>query len=567
METLEKYYVADLVADIGSLPSVAARIVSLTAEADCDLAELARVISTDTVLSMRFLSVANTAVFSRGQEIRDLQTALARLGLRRVRNLALFMGLHDMTPAEEADGPLSSRDFWKHSLATASSARALARLRNLATPDDAWLTGLLHGIGVLSLGQKAPVPFHAAVAEARERRVSLATAEMTHLDFHHGELGGRLLARWGLPPVFAEAVEFLPEDYAPEEVSPAAHTLIGLARDAILLVRATGYGESGEGTPVPALDAALSEALGLDDRTLTELAAIVDQEVSEMADLAGIDRTRDTFQAALDTVRDQAARLGLEGIDEGLARERLEHELALARQIQQNLIPRSAPHLSGCHLAALNRPSLQTSGDFYDFIPFADGRLALVIADVSGKGISAALLGATVQATLRALAQVSADPGHLLAQANNALFTSSDPEHFATLFLAVIDADGAGFHYASAAHDPPLLRTAIGRITWLPPAGTPLGLFPDVTYPVTRVPLSPGDLLVAYTDGLTEAQAPDGGQFGRDGLAGAVADLADSPPDDLLPELQDAVLAHAHPATGDPVLADDLTLVVLGRKS
>ena len=148
METNTKYFVTDLVNEVGTLPSLAAQIVGLTSSPDCDLGALSRLILSDNVLAMRFLALSNSAAFAQGQEVRNLRGALVRLGIRRVRNVALLMGMHDMTPASDQDVGLDMNDFWRHCLAVASCAQGLAWQKGLASHEDAWLVGILHGLGL-----------------------------------------------------------------------------------------------------------------------------------------------------------------------------------------------------------------------------------------------------------------------------------------------------------------------------------------------------------------------------------------------------------------------------------
>ena len=169
-----QYFVTDLVKEVGSLPSVAAQIVSLVTSADCDMKTLTRVINSDAVMTMRFLSLANSAAHSGGREIKGLRDALVLLGLRRVRNVALCMAMHDMVPAKSSDDCFDMTGFWKHNLATASCAQELALKLGKSSPDNAWLAGILHGLGIAALHQKTGADFHTAVKLATEQKITLA---------------------------------------------------------------------------------------------------------------------------------------------------------------------------------------------------------------------------------------------------------------------------------------------------------------------------------------------------------------------------------------------------------
>jgi HD-like signal output (HDOD) protein len=413
METApSRTFVADLVSRVGSLPSVAAQVVSLASDPKCDIGSLARVIMSDNAMSLRFLALANSAAVSHGRETRDLRAALVKLGLRRVRNVALLMGMHDMVPSGDSRQWLDTSDFWRFNLATASCAQGLAWLRGSRQHEDAWLAGILHAIGLAAMAQRASPEMARAAELAQESGMTLADAEMRVFDFHHGEVGGRLLREWHLPTLFADSVEFLPEDFAPGELPVETAEMIALLREAVLTVRAIGFGDNGDGDE-PCRPEDLAERLGLPEPAMQALADKVDREVQEISKLIGLDVPADLFAATLAKSQEEVARVGLEGLDETLAREDLEQQLNAAREIQQRLLPRSLPEVPGYRLAATNVPSLHVSGDTYDCLHLSDGSLAVTIADVSGKGMPAALLTGTLQASLRALARVTNDPGQL----------------------------------------------------------------------------------------------------------------------------------------------------------
>jgi serine phosphatase RsbU (regulator of sigma subunit)/HD-like signal output (HDOD) protein len=577
METSSRYFVADLVEELGSLPTVAAQIVSLTSDPDCDIGDLSRLIQSDSVMTMRFLALANSAAMSGAHETRDLRGALVRLGLRRVRNVSLFMGMHDMNPADQSGTVLDMREFWKYNLACASCAQGLAWQKGIKAFEDAWLAGILHGIGIIALDQKAESGFRTALKLAREKGLPLAEAEMMTLEFHHGELGARILKQWGLPHLFAEVVDFHTEKFMAGEVSPEAAELIPILQEAITVVRAFAFGHGGDPSPPVPLEV-LGDHLGLAEPAVEALAAKVDREVGDLSRLVGLNLDGDHFQDALAESKVQAARLGLEGFEDTLAKEKLEEQLAMAREIQQHLLPQSLPGLPGYEIAAANYPSLQVSGDTYDFLKLKQGLCGLVIADVCGKGMPASLLASNLQASMRALGMVFDDPGELLASVNNALFESTNPEHFATLFLAALEPGSGTFRYASAGHNSPLLLRQDGTAEWLKPAGTPLGMFPDMKYPVMEIKLQPGDMVVAYTDGITEAISWQGEEFEESGLETAVRNCPGESCENLIECVMARVLDHVSPGEGTgggqepgPSLAeqatridagDDLTMVV-----
>lgn len=545
---------ADLAREVASLPSAAAAIVALTVDPDCPVGELEAAIAADAAMTLRLLAVANGAAFSRGRPVGDVKTAVVRLGLRRVRNIALLMATHDMLPGDALPTGFDAAGYRRFNLAVAAAGQALARLGRSSVPEDAWLTGLLHGVGVTVLARREPDALAHALALARAESLGLDACVRRLMGFGPAEVAAQLIRAWHLPPHLADAL-------APgANPSPDAARLAANLDAATAVVRASGFGDGGDQDPAPTPDEAAQRA-GLPPDAWDELAAAITADLDASARFLGADLGAGGFADALASARTELARLGLEGVDETIAREELEQQLALARRIQQRLLPQDLAGPRGWCVAAVNRAADHVSGDTYDLVPLPGGATGLAIADVAGKGLPAALLATSLQATLRALGAILADPGALLTAANTALAAATEDEHFATVFLAALDPGGRRLRYASAGHLPPLLLRADGQAVWLMPAGLPLGLASGTTYPVRDVAIAPGDLLVAVTDGVTEAGQGQGCTFGRAGLEAAVRGVHGRDPR----AVADAVAAAASAAAGG-VPDDDLTVLVLAPR-
>lgn len=214
------------------------------------------------------------------------------------------------------------------------------------------------------------------------------------------------------------------------------------------------------------------------------------------------------------------------------ARERLEQELRIARLVQQTLLPQVLPTLEGWHIAAHYRPARSVGGDFYDFLQYDDGRLGLVIGDVTDKGVPAALVMASTRATLRGVAidyaaaqnrtESVVDPGQVLARANDLICPDIPPKMFITCFYAILDPQTGILQYANAGHDVPYVRRGDQAIE-LRARGMPLGLLPGMPYEVQELTLEPGDSILFYSDGLVEAHNPQREMFGFPRLSQYVA--------------------------------------------
>lgn len=202
-------------------------------------------------------------------------------------------------------------------------------------------------------------------------------------------------------------------------------------------------------------------------------------------------------------------------------RERMEQELRVAALIQQTLLPKELPSLPGWEVDAYYRPAREVGGDFYDFITLDDGRLALVIGDVTDKGVPAALVMATTRSTLRAAAQRHDDPGEILAEANDVLVAEVPPGMFVTCLFAVLDHATGRLTFANAGHNLPYVRTGDGVIE-LRATGMPLGLMPGMNYEVKSTELPFDAVMLLTSDGIVEAHSEDGSMFGFDRLMGLV---------------------------------------------
>ena len=241
-------------------------------------------------------------------------------------------------------------------------------------------------------------------------------------------------------------------------------------------------------------------------------------------------------------------------------RERVEQDLRVARRIQHALLPRNLPELEGWGIAHHYRPAREVGGDFYDFLNLNDGRVGLVIGDVSGKGIPAALVMACTQSVLRAVAQrAGITPGQALEEANEVLFTYLPPNMFVTCFYAIFDPTEGRLRYANAGHNLPCCWHE-GIATELRARGMPLGLMPGMGYEEKERTLAPGDGMLLYSDGLVEAHNPQREMFGTprmERLVGAHPGGA---------TLIDSLLAELEQFTGDEwEQEDDITLLTLQR--
>jgi sigma-B regulation protein RsbU (phosphoserine phosphatase) len=250
--------------------------------------------------------------------------------------------------------------------------------------------------------------------------------------------------------------------------------------------------------------------------------------------------------------------------DEISRREKLNREIEIAREVQERLFPQRLPEIAGLDYSGRCRTALGVGGDYYDFLSLPDGKLGVALGDVSGKGIAAALTMASLQASLRADAMRAGDDlAGLIARVNQMVYDASSEDRYATLFYAQFDPASRRLTYVNAGHCPPILlrSAAAGRsIEHLDIAGgTVVGLVPDVPYEQAQVDLTPGDLLVIYTDGFSEAMSPQLEEWSEKRLLDAVKSCDGLPAKNAISRIMQAADAFA---AGAPQ-SDDMTLVIL----
>jgi sigma-B regulation protein RsbU (phosphoserine phosphatase) len=241
-------------------------------------------------------------------------------------------------------------------------------------------------------------------------------------------------------------------------------------------------------------------------------------------------------------------------------RRRLESELELSQIVQRALLPQRMPNIRGVELAAFSRPSEIIGGDYFDFFQFRDGTHGLVIADVSGHGVSAGMLMSSLQTALRTMAPETDSPAEILERINRFYIHNIHFTTFVTVFLARFDPTTLTLTYVNAGHNPPAVRRRErAEIIWLKPTAPAIGLAEHFHARMESIGFSGGDSLLLYTDGVTEVLNISNEQFGQDRLAELVHQHADRPAPDLLQAVRQAVSAFG----GDRPLMDDVTMVAL----
>jgi sigma-B regulation protein RsbU (phosphoserine phosphatase) len=247
--------------------------------------------------------------------------------------------------------------------------------------------------------------------------------------------------------------------------------------------------------------------------------------------------------------------------------ERLQSELEIAREVQAQLFPKAAPSIRGLKLAGVCNPARSVSGDYYDYLSVSDRAVAFAIGDVAGKGISAALLMAAIQSTMRTQLNAanggtgeSVSTASLVATLNRQLYANTAPEKYATFYFAIYDDARHALTYTNAGHLPPLVIRS-GKVEELQPTGTVVGAFPFATYGEQTISLDCGDVLVAYTDGIVEPENVYGEMFGDERLRDILLRYATADSQEMISRTMEAVMEW----TGSSELQDDMTMLVARR--
>jgi serine phosphatase RsbU (regulator of sigma subunit)/predicted ester cyclase len=245
------------------------------------------------------------------------------------------------------------------------------------------------------------------------------------------------------------------------------------------------------------------------------------------------------------------------------ARERVEQDLRVARNIQQASLPREVPQLEGWQISPFYQPAREVGGDFYDFFKLEDGRLGLIVGDATGHGMPAALVMASARSMLHAVAQASDySPGEVLRMTNDPLVTDIPPNMFVTCLYAILDPNSGHLVYANAGHDLPYLRRRNGEAEELRARGMPLGLMPGMSYEEKETILEAGEAALFYSDGLVEAHDPKGEMFGFPKLRALIAEHGEEQ------ALGEFLMEELYSFVGEGwEQEDDITLLMLERSA
>ncbi len=241
---------------------------------------------------------------------------------------------------------------------------------------------------------------------------------------------------------------------------------------------------------------------------------------------------------------------------------KVQQELRLAYDIQANLLPKEPPEIKGYEIFGKSIPAKEVGGDYFDFIPIDDFRIAFCLGDISGKGMPAALLMSNLQAAVRGQSMINATAAQCVACCNTMLFHNTPPEKFSTFFFGILNTKTRKMTYVNAGHNFPFLFSAGKEPRQMEEGDIVLGVMETFPFKEQQISFEPGDIFVLYSDGITEAICKDGTEFGEPGLASVIAGNMNASAEELTGKIIEAVNRH----TGDCIQYDDMTLVIIKRE-
>ena len=546
--------------DLPAPPQTAIRIMRACSREDVRHRELSTLAANDPVLSAELLRIVNSPFYGLAREVRSIPHAVSLLGLRALRNVALCVAVRDALRHEQIPG-FDTAAYWEDSLRRAVGARLLGTAVGLDA-DECFTAGLLQDFGLLVMmfvhrdkGGLWP-SLRAADPESRHG----LERETFHIT--HDAVVEMLANAWELPETLALA---LSSHHAWVDAPGGAQSVIAKALYCADWMAAV-YAAREKASVVDRCRSLMAEVFQVSAEVIEDCLTRMPGQVEKAAVALGLRVHRqEDFENVLHAANVRLAEENLSYQELTLRlqkalRERdalagqLNRELELAREIQQSLLPGgTAP---GFPVVGINVPARELSGDFFDYFRLDDGRVYFNLADVSGKGVNAALLMAKASSLFRCLGKQVHDPGRLLAQINVELCETSTRGMFVTMIAGLYDPGSGRLRLVNAGHPPGILLGKDGGLSALYAQAPPLGVDPECTFPEVEISLDGGSLYL-FSDGVTEGRTADGEVLGFRGLVGLIVEQGNLLPGERLETIVTRFTGAASP------LRDDITMLLL----
>ncbi len=555
-------------ADLPAPPQAALALIKACSIPDISNQELAKLASSDLILSAELLRVVNTPLFGFSGQIQSVAKAITLLGIRALRSLVLCLAVRDaLRPDELIDFDVVS--YWENALRRATAAHLLASAAGLDA-DECFTAGLLQDFGLLVLFHLNPETAIRWSEFALLDPDARYAAELSTFNVQHDTVVAMLAKAWGLPDELTTAVGNHHTAFPAENNNGSATN----SADASPLCRvlhcadwaAALFGANDATFVLEQTHDKLAREFALGTEAIDALLAGIPQEVESAATALGLNVSQQNdFEQIMSEANLRLAeenfsyqeltwRLGETLRERDRLAEALERELALAREIQQGLMPKASG--SDFPIHGINLSAHQLSGDFYDFFALPDGRLYFILGDVSGKGVNAALLMSKASSLFRCLGKDIHEPGRLLARINQELCETATRGMFVTAIAGLYDPSQQSICLVNAGHPPALLFGSDGRGKAFSAETTPLGIFPDQVFEGVEFSLG-GGCLYLYSDGVTEGCLADGTEMGMEGLVRCLKVVNKLP---VAERLGVVTAQFQHEASS---LRDDITLLVI----
>jgi len=548
--------------DLPAAPKEAIGIVRACADPNITSKTLGDIISRNAVLTAELLRIANSAFFNFRMQVTSAAHAVSLLGQRVLRNLALCVAVRDAL-RPDAIPLLDMEEYQEQALRRAVAARCLSRHAKL-DPDDCFTAGLLQDFGLLVMmfvhQDRATDWVRLAGADPEERY----DLELSLFGSTHDRVGEAVAAAWELP-VNLRQVMACHHAPMPDLADDSISRLCRLARCADWM--AAALTAANKRSVIRHCEQVLLEEYGLDADAVKNLLDELSRTVVEAGAAMGIQVGAQTAlpelfrEANLRLLEDNLSyqeltwRLEQALVERDHNASELNRELELAREVQRSLMPYPPRECHG--FQGINASAREVSGDFYDYFPTSDGQVHFCIADVSGKGMSAALLMAKVSSLFRCLGKTIGDSAEILGVLNREIIETSVRGMFVTMISGRYSPDSGRVHLANAGHLPALYYPARGAVVEFNADAPPLGILPEAEFVSREFTLGEGALYL-YTDGIIEARQGGAGALGIAGLKTLIRRYNEVPTDQRARKLFAAVR--------DSDVHDDLTLLVIDSR-
>lgn len=548
-------------ADLPAPPREAIGIVHACSNPDVTSNDLAKIITHNPVLTAELLRVVNSPFFGFAQKISSVTRAVTLLGQRALRNLVLCIAMRDAIRVDDIEG-FSVQQYWESALRRAACAKHLAAMLAL-DPDECFTIGLLQDFGLLVMIVKMPKAaqhWPALLAADPDARIEL---EQQVFGCTHVTTNLLLAKAWSLPEELSFAISHHHESDFSQFDKPQKNLVdVALCADWMCSV----FSGEDKKNIIHHCRERLQSVVSLNADDADELLMKISESVEQAAVAMGLEIPK---QVSFDQVlRAANLRLVEENIsyqeltwrlEKALAeRDRyaaeLQKDLDLAREVQQSLLPKDTLATVGIH--GINVPAKTVSGDFYDHFTLKDGRTYFCIADVSGKGMNAALMMAKTSSLFHCLGKGLHDPCKLASMLNKEICETSIRGMFVTMVLGLLDPKIGKVQLVNAGHLPAIHMMGDKLIQQYPALSPPLGVLETVTYTMKELYLRGGSLYFV-TDGLMEAKLANGKRLGREGMLNLFKKYQQLAPMQRL----ESILSSVEPAQGQA--EDDVTIVLI----